>query len=224
MVRLMLGMPSSGPMRLSAALYSWRLMAARRRAAWIHGARRLADAEAYVRRDAEIHTLSEEIRLAEEAAASVAAALLHRVVGEREKRRSVESEMRRTSTPLALQEQANRMKEALQLEVIERQAAEAKAQRAMRQLASLDSQCRIATETAARLQREQRTSMSHAAGGTRGAVASSSSSAAATVRVPSRSGHQSRSPGTPPPHTPTTAARLATISSVITGASNLGSL
>lgn len=50
------------------------------------------------------------------------------------------------------------MREALQLEVIARQASEAKAQRLQRQHAALDSQLRIASETTQRLQRERRSS------------------------------------------------------------------
>ena len=131
-----------------------------------------------------------------------AAALLHQVVEERERRREVEASMRRTSTPLALQEQASRMKEALQLEVLARQQAEAKAQRATRQHQALDAQLRIANETAARLQREQQQTqrqLQRQSGGGGGRASSSSA----------------RSPGTP-----TTAARLATISSVISGAAS----
>ena len=122
----------------------------------------------------------------------------------------VESEMRRVSTPLALQEETNRMKEALQLEVIARQAAEAKAQRAVRQHAALDSQLRIANETVNRMQREQQ----RAAAGTAPPAAASArgGAAAATQGTP-------RSPDLPP-GTPSTNARLRELSSVITGASS----
>jgi phage-related tail protein len=109
-------------------------------------------------RSAEVRTLCEEIRNAEDAMTSATAKMLNRVVDERERRLTAEAERRRVSTPLALQEESNRMKEALQLEVIARQAAEAKAQRLHRQHAALDSQLRLASETAARLQREHRIS------------------------------------------------------------------
>ena len=95
------------------------------------------------------------IRLAEDAATSAAATLLHRVVGERERRQQAENALqRKEAPPLALQEELHTIKEALQLEVIAREAAEGKAQRLHRSHAALDSQLRIANESLARLMRE----------------------------------------------------------------------
>ena len=197
LLRLLQGMPASAPMRLATALGTWRLVATHRRQRLVHGAVRQIDVQAQWRLSAEVRSLVDEIRLAEEAASSAAALLLNRVVVEREKRQGAESELRRATTPLALQEQANRMKEALQLEVIARQAAEAKAQRAVRQHSAVDSQLRIANETVNRLQREQQRAAATGASGRAG------------VR------HAPNSPGTP-----TTNARIRELSSVITGASS----
>ena len=55
-----------------------------------------------------------------------------------------------------MQEQIEHVKEALQLEVIAREAAEGKAQRLHRSHAVLDSQLRVANESLARLTREAR--------------------------------------------------------------------
>ena len=144
MLRLLRGLPSSGPMRVVAAFSTWRLITSRRQAL-VHGARHHADVAVYKRREAEVRSLVDEVKLAEEAASAAAASLLHKVVAERG-RQLAEGELRKSTMPLALQGEANKMKEALQLEVIARQAAEAKATersgRARRWTASCGSRMR----------------------------------------------------------------------------------
>ena len=157
LLRLLMGVKGSAPMRMASALALWRVRAQRRR-----GAREVSDWRALERgsqvsREAEVRCLSREIRLAEDAATSAAATLLHRVVGERERRQQAENALqRKEAPPLALQEELHTIKEALQLEVIAREAAEGKAQRLHRSHAALDSQLRIANESLARLMRETR--------------------------------------------------------------------
>ena len=57
------------------------------------------------------------------------------------------------------------MKEALQLEVIARQAAEAKVQRLQKTASAMDGQLRLAHETVGRLQRDQQRARKEAQGG-----------------------------------------------------------
>ena len=160
LVRFMLGMRASAPMTLLTAITQWRLGAWRRRAAFEHHQRVMQREEVQigraVRQLAEAHVLRGELEEAEEAFATSTAQMLQRVLDEREKRAAAERELRIASTPLAIQEQTSRLKKALELEVIARQAAEAKAARLQRSTAALDSQYRIASETASRLQRERR--------------------------------------------------------------------
>lgn len=160
LVRLLLGLHASAPMRLASALADWRLWAQRRRGARSKAAGRERgrerEAEKQRGREAEVLCLVTEIHTVEVAAASAAATLLRRVVDEREWRQAAERKQSAVDTPLALQVQANQMREALELEVLARQAAEAKAQRLHRQQAALEAQLRLANETAQRLQREQR--------------------------------------------------------------------
>ena len=155
LVRLMTGLPMSNPMKLASAIGEWRLWAQRRRGAAAKRGWRSVEAALRRCRQAEVRTLAIEIRCAEEAAAATASAMLHRVLDERKRRQTAEDKVKRIQTPLALQEEAKRIKEALELEVIARQAAEARGQRLQRQAAALDSQLRLANETNARLERER---------------------------------------------------------------------
>jgi phage I-like protein len=103
--------------------------------------------------------------------------MLQRVLDERERRVAAERAHKAVSTPLAVQQETNELKEALRLEVLARQEAEAKAARLQRSTAALESQYRIASETAQRLQRQHRGS-SAAGGGAAGAGGPGSSSSA----------------------------------------------
>ena len=105
---------------------------------------------------AQISTLVAELGEADGRLTTASALLLQRTFDERERRRSAERELRASTTPLALEEQANRMREALQLEVSARQAAESKASRLQRQHASLESQVQLHKERAHRLHKELR--------------------------------------------------------------------
>lgn len=159
LVRALLALQTSAPMRLARGFSHWSRSAARRRTRRTLAAWRAAEEAARRATAAERGLLTHELRCAEAEGASSASTLLRHVATERDRRAAAEGDLRRAVTPLALQEDSRRMREALQLEVIARTEAEAKAHKLQRQHAALDSQLRIATETGARLQREKKALM-----------------------------------------------------------------
>jgi len=181
LVRLLLGLRASGPMLLLSALVHWRQRVWRRRAASEHQRRlaqlQAAEAARTERELAEAALLRRELGAADERLSADHGLMLQRVLDERERRVAAERAHKAVSTPLAVQQETNELKEALRLEVLARQEAEAKAARLQRSTAALESQYRIASETAQRLQRQHRGSPA-AGGGAAGAGGPGSSSSA----------------------------------------------
>ena len=179
LVRLLLGLRTSGPMLLLSALVHWRQRVWRRRAASEHQRRlvqlQVAEAARTERELAEAALLRRELGAADERLTADHGLMLQRVLDERERRVAAERAHKAVSTPLAVQQETKELKEALRLEVLARQEAEAKAARLQRSTAALESQYRIASETAQRLQRQHRGSPS-AGGGAAGAGGLGSSS------------------------------------------------
>ena len=116
---------------------------------------------------AEAALLRRELGAADERLSADHGLMLQRVLDERERRVAAERAHKAASTPLAVQQETNELKEAL----------EAKAARLQRSTAALESQYRIASETAQRLQRQHRGSPA-AGGGAAGAGGPGSSSSA----------------------------------------------
>lgn len=181
LVRLLLGLRASGPMLLLSALVHWRQRVWRRRAASEHQRRlaqlQAAEAARTERELAEAALLRRELGAADERLSADHGLMLQRVLDERERRVAAERAHKAVSTPLAVQQETNELKEALRLEVLARQEAEAKAARLQRSTAALESQYRIASETAQRLHRQHRGSPA-AGGGAAGAGGPGSSSSA----------------------------------------------
>ena len=156
LVRLLLGLRSSPPVQLAAALGRWRAGCWETRAVRTRSHREVQLSEVRCRLDMENSVWKAALKELEVDAVARVTRSVHHAQDAQGQRRVAEAELRRATLPLALQEEATRMRTALQEEKESKAEVEGRLLKVQRQHAAVESQLRQAQERSGRVQRERR--------------------------------------------------------------------